>query len=601
MIGALLKKNLQFKLSLLLTLCLSFTFSSIALASWQDIQPLKLNITFPAHSDTFALDKIRIAGGTDSGAIVTVDNRWVRVFPHGAFVTRVDLEPGMNQILVRAAKNGRVVTDMLFIYRPPKIETSPVTPTKFDMRVIEPKDDVWLFPGDYLTVKFKGSPEGRASFSLEKVENDIPMTELPPANANGLEGVYTGVVRVNHAPANRPLKVKLELRGMDGKKIQVEAPARVYLLPEEYPIIGMTKNIVYMHGVAKGYAPLSRIRDSVKVQIIGRMGSRFKIRLCPSLTAFIDSKDLKLLPIGTPVPHATVSAPAFTDDSNWYRLSMSVNDQVPYRFASQLDPVSINLYLYGAHQGSHWITFPNYPTEIKDIQMSRVEDGVLKIHVDLDQKQIWGYKLDYKNNHLYFSIRKKPNIADPPASPVKGLIFAVDPGHGGENEGTSSPTGLLEKDINLRWANIFADKLRAAGASVVMTRHDDEDVSLPERIRIATDANAHFFISLHNNSTGPSGNALAARGTSTYYTLPQNQALAWSIYPHLLQLGLQPYGRIQNSYYVTNTTNMLVVLVEGAFLSNPEEEYLLSRDNFLRRLSDAVFSGLEDFLRKQSE
>lgn len=233
--------------------------------------------------------------------------------------------------------------------------------------------------------------------------------------------------------------------------------------------------------------------------------------------------------------------------------------------------------------------------------MSRVEDGVLKIHVDLDQKQIWGYKLDYKNNHLYFSIRKKPNIAEPPASPVKGLIFAVDPGHGGENEGTSSPTGLLEKDINLRWANIFADKLRAAGASVVMTRHGDEDVSLPERIQIATDADAHFFISLHNNSTGPSGNALAARGTSTYYTLPQNQELAWSIYPHLLQLGLQPYGRIQNSYYVTNTTNMLVVLVEGAFLSNPKEEYLLSRDDFLRRLSDAVFNGIEDFLKKQRE
>lgn len=124
-------------------------------------------------------------------------------------------------------------------------------------------------------------------------------------------------------------------------------------------------------------------------------------------------------------------------------------------------------------------------------------------------------------------------------------------------------------------------------------------MTLADRIEIARQANTHIFCWLHNNSIGAASDPAAVRGTSTYFTIPQNQALAWTVYPHLLKLGLSPFGRVQSDYYVTRQTDMLIVLVEGAFMSHPEDEMLLADENFLDKLARAVFKGLEEFCQKQ--
>lgn len=125
-------------------------------------------------------------------------------------------------------------------------------------------------------------------------------------------------------------------------------------------------------------------------------------------------------------------------------------------------------------------------------------------------------------------------------------------------------------------------------------------MTLPQRIEIARKANAQIFLWLHNNSVGISSDAAAVSGTSTYFTIPQNQALAWKVYPRLLELGLNPFGRIYATYFITRQTDMLILLVEGAFVSNPEDEMRLMQDEFLYKLARAVFSGLKDFLEANS-
>ena len=159
----------------------------------------------------------------------------------------------------------------------------------------------------------------------------------------------------------------------------------------------------------------------------------------------------------------------------------------------------------------------------------------------------------------------------------------------------------MEKDVNLSYANTLADLLERAGARVVLTRTTDSTMTLKERVDIARAANAHIFCWLHNNSIGGASNPLAVRGTSTYFTVPQNQRLSEVIYDRLLDLRLDPFGHIQSSYYVTRQTDMLIVLVEGAFMSHPHDEMLLLDDNFLDSLAKAVFLGLEDFCREQRD
>jgi N-acetylmuramoyl-L-alanine amidase len=255
--------------------------------------------------------------------------------------------------------------------------------------------------------------------------------------------------------------------------------------------------------------------------------------------------------------------------------------------------------VYGAQLLSQWITYPGRDTTIKMIRWAQPSADVFKLFVDLNQQQQWGHRVRFEQGRMILGIRRAPKIADPPQSPVAGLIFTLDAGHGGSEFGAVGPTGLMEKDVNLIYTKKLAALLDSAGAKVILTRQTDTTMTLADRIEIARKANTHIFCWLHNNSIGAGSDPVAVRGTSTYFTVPQNQILAWTIYSHLVNIGLAPFGRVQSDYYVTRQTDMLNVLVEGAFMSHPEDEMLLMDEAFLDKLARAVFKGLEEFCRKQ--
>ena len=578
---------------ILFSICLLLFAANLAHSSiLQNQNNLILDITFPALSDTFRYERIRIAGYATPGALVTINDKAVNVYNHGAFVSLVPLEPEMNRIVVQAGKNGEITEQVLSIYREPGEEQLAVSPTKIDTKSAEPASDIWLMPGDYLNVKAKASPKSAVIFSIKDIANNQAMINLPGQNSD----MYYGVIKIPSSMGSKAINIKFEARGQDGKKVAADAPGSVYILPDKIPIIGMTKEPVYMHSNALGYSPASRLPDSVRVHIIGKENERYKIRLCAGKVAFVESDKIKVLPLGTPIPLTAVSAPTIEETKNWYQLSMWVDYPVPFKTKVNTDAGTTELRLFGAYIASNWTTFPNYETGIKSFSVSTENENELVISLQPDQKDHWGHKVEFQNGRLIFSVRKSPLLS---ARPLENITIAIDPGHGGENEGTTSPIGILEKDINLRWANYLKDYLISAGADVFMTRTSDEEVSLEERIQRATAKEALILVSLHNNSTTPYGNPIAAKGTSTYFTLEQNRDLAWAIYPYMTSLGLAPYGRIKNSYYLTNTTEMLVVLIEGVFMSNPLEEKLVLQDVFLQKMAYSVFKGLEDFLNQR--
>ena len=278
---------------------------------------------------------------------------------------------------------------------------------------------------------------------------------------------------------------------------------------------------------------------------------------------------------------------------------MQINRPMPFFIKQSEHPLKLELQVIGAQQASHWITYPNGVVDIKNLSMNQTGGHIFQLTLELEQEYNWGYRCYYQDGALHFLIRRPPFIN--PDNPLDGLKIAIDPGHGGDEIGAISPLGVKEKDINKQWADTLAELLRAGSAQVIKTRQGDETVSLPQRIKTAEAADALLFISLHNNGVTPFGNALGASGTSTYFTLPQNRDLAWAIYPHMVELGLQPYGRIYNSYFVTNSTSFLTTLVEGGFLTNPYEEQKLSDPDFIRQMARAVYNGIVDFIESRIE
>jgi len=175
----------------------------------------------------------------------------------------------------------------------------------------------------------------------------------------------------------------------------------------------------------------------------------------------------------------------------------------------------------------------------------------------------------------------------------RGHLVAIDPGHGGRDPGAIGPGGLRESDIVLDIALQVRDLLRQDGIRVMMIRETDVTVELLDRPRLAREAGATIYASIHANANGRA----TVNGSETYYLTPQSLALAQMIQDELgVVLGLPSRGIKTASFLVLRDTGIPSVLVETAFISNAVEEARLSDIGFRQRLSRAIHRGITRFL-----
>ncbi len=174
----------------------------------------------------------------------------------------------------------------------------------------------------------------------------------------------------------------------------------------------------------------------------------------------------------------------------------------------------------------------------------------------------------------------------------------IDPGHGGEDPGAVGPGGLEEAQVALDVANRVLKKL--AGVPVITTRAKDEYVPLRRRVELANAHGACCFVSVHCNSS----KSPLASGTETYcfQTGGARGELARRVHGSVVKaLGRKDRGIKVGTFYVLARTLMPAVLVELAFISNPEEEQLLRTPEFREKAATAVASGIRSFLKYLEE
>ena len=228
-----------------------------------------------------------------------------------------------------------------------------------------------------------------------------------------------------------------------------------------------------------------------------------------------------------------------------------------------------------------------------------------------------------------------PADAAPPllefTAPAVLNTVVIDPGHGGEDTGTTGPNGVLEKDVTLQ----VATRLRRAiesrlGLRVVMTRDGDRTIRLDERAAIANNNKADLFISLHANASlrpAPSGaevyylslydDAVETRlAGGTDHTVPvlgggvrSIEVVSWDVAQvrHLdrsarfarivdtelrRQVAMRPTGVQRAPFRVLVGANMPAVLVELGFLSNPAQAERLASASFQETLAQALFQSV---------
>ena len=237
------------------------------------------------------------------------------------------------------------------------------------------------------------------------------------------------------------------------------------------------------------------------------------------------------------------------------------------------------------------------------------------------------------------------NAAEAAASGVtRPLVISIDAGHGGQDPGAVGPTGKREKDINLAIARELARQINATpGLKAHLVRDTDVFIPLNRRAQLARGAGADMFISIHadaaenRNAKGSSVYVLSLRGASSQRArwladkenaadliggakVAASDSTLTNVLLDLTQSGqmkasedagnhiLAGLKRIGNNhkphieranFAVLRTSDMPAMLVETAFLSNPEEEKRLIDPTFQSKVATAVLDGVKTYFTSQ--
>jgi N-acetylmuramoyl-L-alanine amidase len=237
-----------------------------------------------------------------------------------------------------------------------------------------------------------------------------------------------------------------------------------------------------------------------------------------------------------------------------------------------------------------------------------------------------------------------------PKTPVRPAdakpVVVLDPGHGGVDPGTSSATGITEKEVVLTFARTLKARLDASGRyEVHLTRNDDTFLPLRERVEIAQKKSASLFLSIHadyfpnkvekvtgatvytlsEEASDEEARALAAKENLSDalagIELPsdsdevlanilidlaqretQNRSVVFarSIVGELASKGALHTKRLRSAgFRVLKAPDVPSVLLELGFLSNPDDEKRLTSESWRERTAEAVAVSIDAYFAKR--
>jgi N-acetylmuramoyl-L-alanine amidase len=272
--------------------------------------------------------------------------------------------------------------------------------------------------------------------------------------------------------------------------------------------------------------------------------------------------------------------------------------------------------------------------------LPRVNGRPVRLMIDVENPQGRGKEaqMEVLSRKGESHSRRAENLRPGPSQGVK--VIVIDPGHGGEDPGAIGATGVKEKDVVLTISQKLQRELESTGKfRAVLTRKGDYFIPLRDRVRVAHEYKADLFISIHADSSprretrGASVYCLSLSGATDeaarilaekenasdliggvrltddhdvntiLVDLLQTQTINDSL--RLGSVLLDSLGRVhqvkfsnpkQAGFRVLKAPDIPSVLVEVGFLSNPQEERLLSNGSFQASLVKALTCGVASFL-----
>lgn len=566
--------------------------SSVALA-----QP-SLVVVFPPTNHQTSTEKIFFIGTAPPDGQVLFNGKPVKRSQAGHFAPSFPLQLGENVFTIRYQNQERQI-------KVTRLSTQPNLPPGLGFAVdsLKPSTDIARLPGELICFGAIATPQAKVSVKL--ANQTIPLLPQPPqaqlpANAGVLTGRnqpsrlsnfgnYQACTTVANAADLGQPEFSVTL---NGQTITQTGKGKIEILsPTQLPVVEVIANSgVTRTGPSTDHSRLTPLPPGTRATVTGKEGDWLRL----DYGAWINSKETQILTGAVP-PQTIIRSVAYRRLPDATEILFPL--QVPVPFSVEQSDRTFSLTLHHTIAQTDTIRLDDDPL-ISRLDWQQVNPRQVKYTFNLKQLQQWGYKLRYDHTTLVLSLRHPPKLTRNGRKPLAGIKIVLDPGHGGKESGASGPTGYLEKDVNLIVSRLLRDELVKRGATVVMTREDDRDLSLADRMEIIAKEEPAIAFSVHYNSLPDDGNAENTRGVGMFWYHPQAHNLAVFMHNYLVKkLNRPSYGVYWNNLALTRPSASPSVLLELGFMSNPEEFEWITNPQAQQQLAQALAQGVTEWFK----
>ncbi len=557
-------------------------------AESQKTEKVFLKIATPGKEvNTVSAERQFITGLTCKNCALSINEETVKVYNTGTFAYQIVLQPGLNNFTIKAndgKKNLNRSVQYLYV-----IPEKPLAVSELQIASVQtfPDGDLYLQPGDKIQFKVKTMPGARVY-----TYNKTPLFEQPEY-VNGIAGIYQGEYIIQSSDTFSGLSFPVVVEDSAGKSIIQNTSAKFSVFRYPYVLLstkGRLSHLEYGLGDDRlGGAKIGYLDSNIVLKANAKIGKDYRVVLAPGRTAYIEDDLVSAMPAGSFGTTSLTGNISVTGDDQFDYVQVALSARLPYQSKQLLDPSRIVIDIFGATSNTNWMQQFQIAREVSNIDYEQISDGILRLTLQLKNKQHWGHQIYYRGNTLVIKVKQQPN------KKFNELTIAIDAGHGGTNSGAIGLTGAIEKDLTLAVSLKLQQALEKEGVKVIMTRTKEQFFDNKERILFYRDSLPDLLLSIHLNS---SSDPINIGGVSTYYKYIGFRPLSFHIQQRMLELGLKDYANTGAFNFMLNSpTEYPNALVEMLFLSNPAEEEKILDPVFQQQVVDKIILGVKDFLQ----
>jgi N-acetylmuramoyl-L-alanine amidase len=570
--------------------------------SWVALARESLLVVFPPTNYQTSTEKIFFIGTAPPAGQVLINGKVIKRSQSGHFSPSFPLQLGENIFKVRYQNQEREI-------KINRVSTQPELPQGlgFAKNSLTPAVDITRLPGELICFSAVAPPQATVWVNLVNqnlVNQNIALLPQPlfaqlPPNSSILTGFnqpnrsslskYQGCTTVTNAADLGKPEFNLQ---MNDQRITQTGLGKIEILsPAQLAVAEITSESgVTRTGPGTDYSRLTPLPKGTMTTVTGKEGEWLRL----DYGAWINSKETKII-AGAVAPQTVIRSVGYRQLNTATEMIFPLETPVPVSVEQGNNFFTLTLYNTTAQTDT--IRLDDNPL-ISRLDWQQVSPTQVKYTFNLKKLQQWGYKLRYDNTTLVLTLRHPPQLKNSKRLPLSGIKIVLDPGHGGKESGSRRPTGYSAKDVNLLVSKLLRDELAKRGAKVVMTREDDQDVSLVQRQEIINQEEPAIALSIHYNFLPDNSNTANTRGLVSFWYHPQAHSPTVFLHNYLVNKLPQPsFGVFWNNLALTRPSPAPSVLLEFRFMKNANELEEIVNSQQQQKIAKILADGVTEWFK----